>query len=83
MAIFDLLREFLKKTPAHSNDITLSFDQINQILGRKLPATANNRQQWWGNQTGHTHSQAMAWRAAGFKVGRAKMDKRWVRFERI
>lgn len=84
MAHYDLLREFLKKTPARCNDITLSFDQIGQLLGKRLPESARKLRPWWGNEKNPaSHSQSAAWQAARFKVGRVALDKSWVRFERI
>ena len=53
--------------------LTLSFDQVNLILGFRLPPTANSHVEWWGNEdptkTRHTHS--LAWTTAGL---RAKPD---------
>lgn len=47
--------------------VTLSFDEIERLLGRKLPQSAYDeriKRQWWANTD--THSQARAW----LKVGR-------------
>jgi len=52
--------------------VTLSFDEIETVLGRKLPNSARDariKRQWWANTD--THVQARAWLKAG---RRAKLD---------
>ncbi|MBV4432721.1 hypothetical protein KM803_15565 [Clostridium tyrobutyricum] len=40
--------------------VTLSFNDIEQIIGDKLPKSAyNHAEVWWAND--HTHSQSIAW----------------------
>ena len=46
-------------------DLELSFAEIEAILGRPLPRSAE-RPQWWANQMGPGHPQREAWRAAGY-----------------
>ena len=52
------------------SSITLSFEEIEEILGFELPSTAINKRSWWGNEDIETtrHSQCRAWRNAGWKV---------------
>lgn len=45
---------------------TLSFAQVEQILGRPLPPSARTYQAWWANQRGAGHSQAHSWMGAGW-----------------
>lgn len=47
--------------------VTLSYGEIEGILGFKLVDTAYNREQWWENNT-NQHTQANAWLNAGWKV---------------
>lgn len=51
--------------------VTMSFSQIERVLGRPLPPSArgDSKRQWWANTD--THSQAKAWLAAG---RRARLD---------
>lgn len=58
--------------------VELGFDQIEGIVGQSLPASSAQRQ-WWANSS---HSQALAWRAAGFRVEQVFLDRRRVRFAR-
>ena len=45
--------------------VTLSFEQIEDIIGAKLPDTAR-KQQWWRNAK--DRSQANCWLSVGFKT---------------
>lgn len=52
--------------------VRLSFEEIERLLGRKLPDSARDsriKRQWWANTD--THVQARAWLRAGRK---AKLD---------
>ena len=63
--VYQPLTNFLRQQS--SDVISLSFSRIEEILGRKLPATAYGNPTWWtNNPTGH--SQAKAWLAAGFQA---------------
>lgn len=49
--------------------LTLSFEQIEALLGRKLPPSAYDdriKRQWWANTD--THAQAKAWLKTGRKA---------------
>ncbi|MEK4106882.1 hypothetical protein NST28_22550 [Paenibacillus sp. FSL R10-2791] len=54
--------------------ITLSYNEIEQILGFKLPESAYNREQWWSGQTTE-HTQAKSWLNAGWKVHNIELSK--------
>ena len=43
---------------------SLSFLDIERIIGCSLPASAREHRSWWGND--RTHTQARAWMQAGF-----------------
>lgn len=54
---------------ADQDAVTLSFEEIERVLGRKLPQSAYDeriKRQWWANTD--THSQAKAWLKAGRKA---------------
>lgn len=59
---------------------TLSFDAIESIIGRELPASAHRHRAWWANTD--THSQALTWLSAGWKVDSADLDAKEVTFVR-
>lgn len=66
---YDPLYRFL--TADAALPLTLSFAQIEQILGFSLPASAQKHSAWWATETKPTHSHSLAWRMAGL---RAKPD---------
>ncbi len=49
------------------NRVVLSYSQIEDILGFRLPDTAKKyKQSYWANT--ETHSYAMSWLAVGYKA---------------
>lgn len=66
---YDSLYEFLKKN--NSNEVTLSFSKIENLINRKLPKSSKKySSQFWSNG-GHFHSYA--WLNAGFKTNLKKL----------
>ncbi|KJR45057.1 hypothetical protein UF75_4551 [Desulfosporosinus sp. I2] len=60
------------------NSAKLAFQEIETILGFKLPSTARSHREWWAND--HTHSQAVAWQNAGYKTQDVSMLNEEVSF---
>ena len=71
---YDPLRRFLSADTAAP--LTLSFAQVEQILGAKLPPSAYVRAAWWSNETDPTHSQCKAWLSAGLKAQLDRLHER-------
>lgn len=66
---YEPLELYLRAVPTRINVVTLSFAEIERIVGAPLPASAMTHRPWWGNQKdSRTRSQAHAWLSAGFKV---------------
>ena len=67
MAKYDALERHLQRRC--SGEIELAFEEIERIIGSKLPASAS-RPQWWGNETDPdtTHVQSRSWRNAGYEA---------------
>ena len=63
MSDYDALRDYLIQQT--SQEIELGFWEIEEIIGRRLPPSAD-RSQWWANEVDPYHPQREAWRAAGF-----------------
>jgi len=57
---------------------TLTFDEIEEILGSSLPDSASNHRAWWAN-SGQPHSKA--WTDHGWLVDGVSLGE-WVRFKR-
>jgi hypothetical protein len=41
--------------------ITMTFEEIENIIRRKLPATARKNRAWWANSQTEKHRQCSAW----------------------
>jgi hypothetical protein len=61
-------------------DRTLAFAEIERIIGRRLPASAARHRAWWAND--RTHSHALGWLEAGFRVSAVDLTARLVSFRR-
>lgn len=64
MSRFEPLTQFLQNQPG--NEVRLSFAQIEQIVGFRLPAAAQQERAWWSNAPSED-AGIKAWRAAGFR----------------
>lgn len=52
-----------------------TFSQIESIIGFILPRSARLHRSWWSNQTvPYSHSQALAWSAAGWETAQVDMN---------
>jgi len=65
-----LLEKYLDRQSAP--EITLTFPEIERIIGEPIPASAYKYPAWWANGG---HIQADAWLNAGWKVGELKLGK--------
>jgi len=57
------LQTHLKTISPLSREVTLTFAQVERILGGPLPVFAKSQPAWWDNQP-----QADVWQGAGFHV---------------
>jgi hypothetical protein len=62
-------------------EVELSFVKIEEIIGRRLPRSAD-RPQWWANQVALGRPQREAWRAVGFDAFLIAGSRR-VQFRRV
>ena len=66
---YEQLELYFRAVPAKTGEITLSFAEVERILGVPLPASAKSHRAWWGNQKdSKTRPQAHAWLSAGYQV---------------
>ena len=83
MSKYDLLFNELVAIPSGITEKTLTFGEIEKILGFKLPDSAYNYRQWWANpSSAKDHPYAQSWIAAGWTVETVNQDEKWVRFKR-
>lgn len=66
MSKYDPLRDYLASQPADLRDLPMSFEQIEELVG-KLPRSAYAHRAWWAN-TPDARVEARAWRSAGWAV---------------
>jgi hypothetical protein len=62
------LENYLRALPEGQREVTLGFEQIEEILNTKLPSSAYEYRQWWENEKEGNHVNARAWANAGWKV---------------
>ena len=79
---YDPLEKYLRSLPVSQEELTLSFEAIEQILNDRLPPSAYEHRAWWGNQKQGTHVEAIAWMDAGWMVDTVDFKEKWVRFVR-
>lgn len=82
MAKYDPLAIHLKQQSA--SPLTLSFQEIEAIIGAGLPPSARTRREWWWNDDDpqSAHVQCRAWVGAGYLTERTDLDHELVIFRR-
>ena len=60
--------------------VSLSFAEIERILGFALPASARRHQAWWANEREGTHSHARSWLEASYGTQGVDLNAQTVRF---
>jgi len=76
------LEKNLRERPLTQEQVTLTFETIEQILNDKLPASAYEDRLWWGNQKPGYQVEYTAWMDAGWLVETVDLNEKWVRFVR-
>jgi hypothetical protein len=79
---YNLLKQYLRDLLPGEEEVTLTFERIEQILKDRLPPSAHKHRPWWGNQKQGTHVEAIAWMDAGWLVETVDLEQKWVRFVR-
>jgi CBS domain-containing protein len=76
------LADWLQSQPASVDMVSISFEEVEEIIGGPLPASAYDHRAWWANDSqGHPHSQL--WLEAGWRTSYVNMTERRVNFVRI
>ena len=83
MSKYTPMKHYLAGLPDNTQEITLSFNQIERILDAKLPSSAHRHQAWWSNEQDGRHVQAHSWMNAGWLVDTFNQKEKWVRFRRM
>ena len=75
MGKYDPLKKYFDKQSINIGAaITLSFDEIETIIGDHLPKSASVYDEWWENS--FNHSQAKSWRSAGYETTDINANKK-------
>ena len=64
MTKYEPLTHYLEQ---QSGSVTMTYSEIEKILGQQLPPSASENQYWWGNDD-ETHPQSMSWKKANYRV---------------
>lgn len=78
---YDPLKVWLEQQPASASRIQLTFQQIEELLGAPLSATAYEHNSWWANDS-VGHVQSKYWLDAGWRVNNVNLEGKAVVFER-
>jgi hypothetical protein len=60
----------------------MSFDEIESVIGAKLPPSATHHRAWWSNNA-QNNVMTKAWKDAGFESEDVDMKGRRVAFRRV
>ena len=74
-AKYEPLEAHLLNLPKSVNEVSLTFPQIEEIIGSSMPQSAHTYREWWSNQADTlSRPQARAWTNAGFIVESVHQD---------
>lgn len=59
--------------------ISMTFKEIESVLGSSLPPSAREREEWWSNSP-RGHSQARSWLRAGYRTSGVNLSAETVAF---
>ena len=79
---YESLQQYLRDIPITQDQVTLTFELIENILNDTLPPSAYQDVLWWGNQKQGTQVESIAWMDAGWMVEIVNLNEKWVRFVR-
>jgi hypothetical protein len=74
------LEEWFHNQPVETKQIAVTFDQVETILGTRLPASATKLTTWWTNVRPKIQSHRTAWLNNGWMVVEFDQQARWVKF---
>ena len=77
------LEKYLRELPESQREVTLHFEQIEDILNSKLPSSAYEDQRWWEHEKEGNHINTRAWANAGWKIESLDVNKKRVKFVRV
>ncbi|WP_425426665.1 DUF7662 domain-containing protein [Acuticoccus yangtzensis] len=79
MSKYVSIQHYLEKRP--QDRVPMTFDEIEEVLGFRLPASAHRHRAWWSNNSSNS-VMTDCWMKAGFKTSDVDMEKRKLVFRR-
>ena len=79
MSKYEPLERFLRSR--QTEEVPMTFAEIERILGRALPEKASGHRAWWSNNPSN-NVMTKAWLAAGYQTERVDMASRRLVFRR-
>ncbi|HLO32190.1 MAG TPA: hypothetical protein VK249_23780 [Anaerolineales bacterium] len=79
---YTLLENYLRALPTSEEEVTLTFEGIEQILHEPLPDSAREDYAWWSNQKPGIQIETNPWMDAGWMVETVDLNEKWVRLLR-
>ena len=79
MAKYDPLNRHLRTQ--RLAEVPMTFSQIEQLIGTKLPPSAYRHRPWWANESSN-HVHAKAWLDAGYQTEQVDMQSKKLVFKR-
>ena len=76
------LGDYLRGQPANKKDLTLTFADVEKIIGVPMPSSATVQAGWWNDQPVPKRPQNIAWQGAGWKA-QADVKGKKVKFLRV
>lgn len=76
------LEAWFRNQPTTVDQLALTFEQVEAILGSALPESATRLQTWWTNVEPKIQSHRTAWLNNGWRVAEFDPQDRWVKFIR-
>lgn len=76
------LARVLQSVPAEEDKVETTFEEIELLIGGRLPKYARQHRSWWANNSS-SHVQSLQWLGAGWRVSSVSMSGERITFTRI
>jgi len=80
MSKYEPLAAFLRAQ--RTDEVSLTFREIERIVGTRLPPKAQHQRAWWSNNP-NNNVMTKVWLAAGFRSERVDLEGRRLTFRRV
>jgi hypothetical protein len=76
------LADWLQSQPGKNDQVPLTFEEIEKIIGGELPPSAHSYRAWWSNDS-VVHTQSKQWLDAGWRVSSINITEGRITFSRM